>query len=190
MKLQCLIATSIISCLLLSITIGCSSDTHASNEHDDDHHGHHHDHDHGDMPKTLHAAIVDLRQEWEEISDAVTQGNPEEAHDPLHEVGEILTGMLTLAADTDLSEDQWNELKKTIDSLMDAFGEIDAAFHEEKDKVEAYEAVKSVIEEGVNELEKVLPLLGEYVADDHHHDEEHDHDDDHEDHEHDHDHEE
>ena len=170
-------------CLVLAIVGGCNSAERASEEHDD--HGHSHDHDHSDTPKTLQAAITELRDMWADISTAMDNSDPDSAHDPLHEVGKVLEAMPDLTAETDLTENQWNEIKAEADRLFDAFGDIDSAFHiKDGDKVAACESAKSTIDEGVAALEAVLPLLGEGSSTDGHG---HGHDP-HKDHDHDHDH--
>jgi len=167
-------------CLVLAIAGGCNSAEQASGEKDD--HGHSHDHDHSDAPKSLHAAIIELRDMWADITTAMDNSDPEAAHDPLHDVGKVLEAMPELAAETDLPESEWNEIKAEADKLFEAFGDIDSAFHkQDADKVAAYESAKSTIDEGVAALEAKLPLLGEGPPTDGHDHEDHDHDHGHDD---------
>ncbi|REK17420.1 MAG: hypothetical protein DWQ37_06425 [Planctomycetota bacterium] len=162
---------------------GCTSAKQESAEHDD--HGHSHDHEHADAPESLPVAIVELRKNWEAISQVINGSDSESAHDRLHDVGTLLEAMPDLAAETDLPESEWNEIKSEADKLLDAFGDIDLAFHKEDgDRVAAYDAAKSTIDEGIAALEAKLPLLEQHAstsdhdsnphrkAPDHHHDDE------------------
>ena len=168
-------------CLLFAFLSGCNSAKQASGEHDD--HGHSHDHEHAGAPKSLPVAITELRKKWGEISKAMDSSDPDSAHQPLHDIGRVLEAVPDLAAETDLSENDWNEIKSEVDKLLDAFGDIDSAFHKEDgDKATAYEAAKSTIDEGIAALEAKLPLLSEgastndHDTDHNHRDREHDHD--------------
>lgn len=145
--------------------------TEEDTEHDHGHeHGHEHEHDHSDRPESLREAIVELRELSDSFCAAMDEDDTEAAHDPLHHLGELLEAMPELAADTDLSEEQWQQVKEEVDRLFDAFGEIDSTFHEKDgDKKAAYEDAKSTIEEGVAALETKLPQLGEDSDADHGH---------------------
>lgn len=161
-------------CLTLAIVGGCDSTKQAGAVKDD--HGHSHDHDHSDGPKSLPAAITKLHDMWAEISTAMDKSDPEAAHGPLHEVGHLLESIPDLAAETDLPESEWNDIKGDVDQLFAAFGDIDSAFHKQDgDKQAAYEAAKPKIEAGIAALEAQLPLLGEDSTTDDH-DDNHDHD--------------
>ena len=70
--------------------------------------------------------------------------------------------MPELAADTDLPEEEWKQVKEEVDRLFDAFGEVDSTFHEKDgDKKAAYEKREVDDRRGVAALEAKLPLLGE-----------------------------
>ena len=191
-----------IACLaLLSLVAGCQTQsdadaTSAGHGHD---HGHDHDHAESDLPESLRDAVAELSELRTTIDAAVASDDPESAHEPLHKVGKLLKAMPDLAADTDLAEAEWEEIKQHVDQLFESYSEVDSAFHQKDgDKQAAYEAARSSIDEGVAALEAKLPLLGggEVEAahahdrdhdEEHEHDHEHDHDHDHE-HEHDHEH--
>lgn len=144
-------------CLVFLVVGGCNPTKQASAPKDD----HDHDHDHPAVPRSLPAAMTELRDSWAEISTAMNDDDPDSAHEPLHDVGRVLEAMPELAAETDLPESEWNEIKEVVDQLFDAFGKIDSAFHKKDgDKVAAYESVKSTIDEGVASLEAKLPILG------------------------------
>ena len=163
-------------CLVFAASGGCNSSQHASEEKNGP--GHSHEHEHEGAPKSLHAAVNQLRDMWFDISTAMDRRDPDAAHDALHDVGHVLESMPDLAAETDLPESEWNEVKAAVNKLFDAFGDIDSAFHEKDgDKVAAYESAKATIDEGVATLEAKLALLGEGPStDDHHHDQHEGHD--------------
>ncbi len=164
-------AITTLLCLMLTVVGGCNSVEPAS-END----GHGHSHDHAQSAKSLHGAIVELRSIWTAISTAMDNNDPDAAHDPLHDVGRLLESLPDLAAETDLKESAWNEIKAEADRLFEAFAEIDAAFHTaDGEKVKAYDSAKSTIDKGVAALEAKLPMLGEESSsDDEHHEHEND----------------
>ena len=149
-----------VGCLsLLSVNVGCQPAADASKQ--DTGHGHEHDHDHSDRPKTLQAAIEELKGMRDAIRTAMEEDDPDSAHDPLHEVGQLLKAIPDLAADTDLPEDEWDAIKAEADRLFDAFGDIDSAFHKKDgDRRAAYDAAESTVDEAVAALEAYLPKLG------------------------------
>ncbi len=168
-------------CFAILVIAGCGSQEQAK----DDGHGHHHDHDHGAMPKSFAASVKSLKHEWAEISIAMNDGNPEGAHDPLHEVAEVLGSMADLAAETELSEDDWTVVKTEAEKLLDSFTTIDKTFHDESlDKLAAFESVKTAIDDSIAVLEEKLSLLGDEASEEDHGHNDHDHGD-HDDHDHD-----
>lgn len=145
--------------MLLSVCLGCSQETESSSHHDE--HGHHHDHDHGhsERPESLQAAITELVVIRDNIRNSMENDDPESAHEPLHQAGELLQVMPELAADTDLPESEWNSINEQIDRLLDAFGKLDLAFHDDSDPQAAYESTSSAIDEGVAAMQAKLALL-------------------------------
>lgn len=171
--------------LSLAPLLGCGSGgadlDAASDGHD--HHGHDHDHDHAHRPGSLHEAVAELTAMRDAIRDALLDGEPNDAHGPLHEVGALLQAIPDVAAETDLPKEEWDAVNAANEELFDAFGTIDKAFHvKDGDKKAAYEEVSEQLEEAIEAIRVRLPLTGE-SPDTHDHDHDHDHDD------HDHDHE-
>lgn len=160
--------------LFFAIVGGCNSTEQGSEQQDGHGHGHSHDHDHS-APQSLYAAITQLSDMWADISTAMDNNDPDAAHDPLHDVGKVLDAMPRLAAETDLPESDWNQIKSEAGKLENAFGDIDSAFHQQDgDKQAAYEAVKPKIDAGIAALKAKLPLLGEgQHGDNHGHDDKH-----------------
>jgi len=165
-----------ISCLgFVFVGSGCQPATNTRTQSTD----HGHNHDHFGTPKSLPAAIEELEEMWKQIRTAMDKDDPKSAHEPLHQVGPLIKAMPDLAADTDLSESEWKNIKKLADQLVEAFGDIDSAFHKKDgDKQAAYDKAKSIIDKGIEELETKLPLLGATATmsahkHDHHHSESH-----------------
>ena len=144
--------------------------------------------------------MAELTSIHEAVRAAIMEGDADDAHGPLHEVGELLGAIPDVAAETDLPEEEWNAVKAANEKLFDAFGTIDKAFHvKDGDKKAAYEQVSAELTAAIEEIRVRLPMTGEdpdaghdhHDHDGHDHDEhddhEHDHDHDHDDHEHDHD---
>ena len=153
---------------VLAIFAGCQSsatkvEKEAEHDHGHDHgHEHGHEHDHSVRPQSLREAIVELKELSDRFCSAMDEGNMEAAHEPLHDLGQLLETMPELAADTDLPEEQWKQVKEETGRLFNSFSEVDSTFHKKDgDKKAAYENTKSTIEAGVAALEAKLPLLGE-----------------------------
>ena len=190
---------TLLSIVALGILVGCQP---AETATQDAEHGH--SHDHADGPKSFEEGVAQLKAIQIQVNQAMENDDPDAAHDPLHDVGHLLNRLPELAADTDLEESDWNEVKADVDRLFEAFGDVDSAFHADGDKLAAYESSKSAIDEGVAGLVAKLDQLGIELpsldhehpdGDDHPADHEHDHSDEHEhddsddhtaDHEHDH----
>lgn len=165
--------------MLLSVCLGCNSETESSNQHDDHghDHGHEHGHDHGhpERPETLQAAIAELVVIRDSIRTSMENEDPESAHDPLHQVGFLLQGMPDLAADTDLPESEWNSINEQVERLLDAFDELDLAFHDDSDPQAVYESTSSVIDKGVAAMQAKLALLEDETTSSADEQEQHDH---------------
>ena len=166
--------------LVTAIGCGQESSTEQTGGHDHDH-GHDHHHDHGHRPHSMHEAVAELTEMHDAIRTAILDGKPGKAHDPLHEVGELLEILPDIAAETDLEKEDWDKVKAANEKLFDAFGAIDKTYHVEGgDKKAAYEKSADQINESLELIRSMLPLTGEDPEDakhsDHGHDG-HDHDD-------------
>ncbi|MEO0529025.1 MAG: hypothetical protein AAF266_00460 [Planctomycetota bacterium] len=175
----------VLLCLLATPLVGCSGAT-ADVDAEAHGHGHDHDHDHGDRPESLHAAVAMLTETRDALRDAILNGDPDDAHDPLHEVVELLEAIPDIAAETDLPKEAWDTVNAANDKLFETFGAIDKAFHtKDGDKKAAYEGVAEQLDEAIESIRSQLALSGEEPPADHDHDHDnHDHDD-HEGHDHD-----
>lgn len=128
-------------------------------------HDHGHDHDHGDRPESLDAAVAQLKSMHATIKTAILEGDPHDAHDPLHEIGELLEAIPNLAAETDLAQEDWDAVKAANEKLFDAFGAIDKAFHtKDGDKKAAFEQVSADLDEAIAEIDKRTPPTSEAAS--------------------------
>lgn len=93
---------------------------------------------------------------------AMLDGDADDAHGLLHEVEELLGVLPSVAAETDLAEEQWNAVKAATDELKAAFAELDKAFHAEgADKKAAYETVSADLDAALEAIRERLPMTGE-----------------------------
>lgn len=159
----CLIAT-------LAWTSGCDGKpvtqeppAKSGDSHDHDHgHDHEHDHEHkeGEAHDHSNLGLGDAAKEivslQKAIAEAFAANDPEKAHDPLHEIGHII-GVLEAAGKKEgLSEADATELKATADSLMEAFGKVDATMH--GDGEAKYSDVSEQVDQAIATLKKLAKL--------------------------------
>jgi hypothetical protein len=98
--------------------------------------------------------VAALRSHHDAIRDGFQSGSPEQAHDPLHEVGHVLEALPELAADADLSASDIEALQSAVDQMFAGYGAVDDAMHsgEEPD----YDAVAEQLEESLKAIEQLL----------------------------------
>ena len=114
---------------LCSVMSGCNDASDSQSGEAD--HGHDHDHDHS-ARLPFGALVGEIAEHSEEIKAAFDGGNKDEAHDPLHEIGHLVQQLPEAAAETDLAEADWNAVKEASEKLMEAFGKVDALFHDDE----------------------------------------------------------
>ena len=125
----------------------------------EDGHSHDHDHDHEARPESFTIAVTELVAHRDAIRAAIESGDPADAHDPLHEVAELLEAFPDIAAESDLSKEDWDAVKAASEKLFDSFGVVDQAFHKKDgDKKAAYESVADDIDEAMQAIQSRLPL--------------------------------
>lgn len=166
---------SLAGCGEATSTAGAGGDDHAHHDdhdhdgHDHDHEGHdhdgHHHHDHGERPQSFSEAVEQLVVTRDAIRDAILNGDPDDAHDPLHEVGALIETIPDLAAETDLPEAEWTAVKEANEKLYDAFGKVDKAFHtKDGDKKAAYEGAAEAIDAAIEDIRSRLPPAADEAA--------------------------
>ncbi len=151
------------ACLLAAICLNaCNRSTPSGKPSADqsgatspDHDGH--DHDEHALPTTFAEGVSELKEHYQEIKTAFAQADAkkavEEAHDPLHHVGEILEALPELAKKADLSAEQLETISKSVGTMFDSYGNIDDAVHDEKSP--DYAAVAEKLDEAMAAIEGV-----------------------------------
>src|SRR5687768_15893916 len=83
----------------------------------------------GDDEAPYAAAVAALERHGDAVREAFTSGKPEDAHDSLHEVGEILDKFPTLVDGTKLAPGERETVKTASTELFDAYTELDMSMH-------------------------------------------------------------
>lgn len=120
--------------------VGCGSSDQsvsdspsASSSLDDHDHGDHdhdgHDHGEGGHPETLAEAVGQINDMGSKITAAFAKGDPDDAHDELHEIGHVIECLPELAKKAGLPEPKQQKVSEATETLMDAFGELDGTLH-------------------------------------------------------------
>jgi hypothetical protein len=152
--------------LLAMLLIGCekkdaaapdsspaTAESHDDHEHGDEHAAHEHGHDHGShaIPDNYAAAVDMLKEHYEEIKTAFAADDADQAHDPLHCVGDLLEALPKLATAAQLTPEQTEAVQGAVDKMLDAYGTVDEALHH-GEKAD-YAAVSQTVDEQMQVLE-------------------------------------
>lgn len=88
-----------------------------------------HTHDHEDLAiGNFSESVGTLRTFHDKIKTAFEAGKPDDAHDALHEIGEVLTALEKQAPD--IAPDKAEGAKAAVKALFDGYTKIDKAMHE------------------------------------------------------------
>ena len=143
--------------LLCLLVIGCTDAGDQSPAGAD--HGHGHDHDHSaESHLPFDSLVTRICHHRDAIKAAFDEGNREEAHDPLHEIGHLIGQLPDSAAETDLAESDWNQVKQASDNLMSAFGKVDEIFHGNEEGLE-YSDIQQEVEESIAVLKDKAAMV-------------------------------
>lgn len=156
--------------LLAMLLIGCekkdaappdsapaAAESHDDHEHGEEHadheHAHEHSQDHGShvIPDNYAAAVAMLKEHYEEIKTAFAADDADQAHDPLHCVGDLLEALPKLATAAQLTPEQTEAVQGAVDKMLDAYGTVDEALHH-GEKAD-YAAVSQTVDEQMQVLE-------------------------------------
>lgn len=166
---------SCFAAVILIGTVGCQPPAAktADGEHD---HAHIHDH-----PDNYSEAVHEIEGLNEQIKTEFEAGKGEDAHDALHEVGQLLEELEALAKKDGVSGDDLNKIVSAAEQAFAGFSKLDT-FHGESEEV-AYSEVGDSISEAMTTLESFVKEGSGHDHDDDHaadHDEHdgHDHDED------------
>ena len=139
----------------------------ATDDHD---HDHGHGHEHADSYAGVLAELSELQSV---VQKAFTDGDPDSAHDALHEVGHVLELTVAMAQKEGSSKERLEEVTVAVESLFEAYGAIDKGMHGGEKM--AWSDVSA-------DVETAMAVLKEGVEDGHGHDEHEGHDESHKDH--------
>ncbi len=142
---------------------------HDGHDHDHDHEGHDHDgHDHDSadidvdslMPIDAPAAPASLADGVEQLvslRDVIAKGFEEDdvdaIHDQLHSIGGLLEYLESKVSSSELPTETKDKAASAIDTLFDAFGDVDAKLHGDLGK--DYSDVSSKIDTAVKTLSEL-----------------------------------
>ena len=178
------------ACCLLCVALcllggGCTSSTPDAKADGGDQAEEHH-HDHGHRPKSYTAALDQIKHARDEVKAAFDAGTPNGCDDALHVVAEVLDVLPEVAAETDLSKEDWQVVKDQSQHLFDQFMKIHDGFHGDGKEGASFDSVAEEINKAIETLESKVAATGEkpdleaegkhdHEGHDHNHDE-HDHD--------------
>ena len=113
------------------------------NNHDDHDHDHH---DHEDHPETYAEAVDQISAVTSSIKDAFAEDpSGEAAHHELHEIGELLEVAKKLLEEQDsLGDEAKAGAKESLDTLFNAYGDIDESMHTEDGKPNYSEVAEKI----------------------------------------------
>ncbi|MEY2727880.1 MAG: hypothetical protein RLZZ458_3747 [Planctomycetota bacterium] len=131
-------------CVPFALTAGCQD---SAPEPQPTEHEHEHEHAHAE---TLAEAITELDELHAAISKAFIAKTPDDAHDPLHDIGEVLNETVELAKAEKLPEDRLATVNTAVTALLDAYGELDKTMHGGEGKT--WEEVSGPIDEAIKNL--------------------------------------
>jgi hypothetical protein len=142
---------------LVTLFTGCADDvaqrgTNAGGKTAEHDHGH--DHGHSHAPTTSSEGLAELTSLRNTIRDAFAANDMDKAHDPLHEVGDVLMAIPELAKKENADSEKLASIQKAVDTLMDAFGRVDKTMHGQEGSTYAEES--ATIDAAVLELESLL----------------------------------
>jgi len=142
-------------CLTGCGSSGTAAPTTSAADHDDDH-----DHDaHGDHPDGTSASLAGAVSEVErlrgEIQAAFAAGQLEKADGPVHAIGHLLEDLPKLAATKSLSEADQQQVKRSVDALMNNFAALDERVHGGDSAGKSFDEVAAQIESALTELKSI-----------------------------------
>ena len=130
---------SITLTLSLLVGSGCSDATKNEPVESSQNHGHdHEEHDHG--PESLKDALAEATSLRDTIRDSFAKNDQDAAHGPLHDVGAILEAIPELAKKEKVSTENQAVIETAVNTLMDAFGNVDKTMHGQEGSTYAEES--------------------------------------------------
>ena len=107
--------------------------------------------DEPELPENLGDAVEQLVQLRDTIRDAFEADDADAAHNPLHEVGHLLSGIEKLVEKSDEDAEHKEEMIAAVEELFDSYTAVDETFHSDGGK--KYSEVASKIDAAVKTLQ-------------------------------------
>lgn len=158
--------------LLAMIGLGClgcgasttdGGATATTEQHDHDH-GHDHEHDHAERPASYAAAVTTINELGATVAKSYEANQPHEAHDALHDLGALLAILPEIAADSDLSETDWESVKQASEQLLTEYDALDQLLHGDEQQAslaaEKLAAASDSIATAMKALTEKVPASG------------------------------
>jgi hypothetical protein len=144
-------------CVLLVCVLGAACTPESGRSEADSEQTHEHEHSvEGHLP--FDSLVAEIREHRDAVKAAFDADKQDDAHDPLHQIGHLIAQLPDAAAETDLAESDWNEVKQASDKLMAAFGKVDALFHGDKDGLKFAE-IEQDVQEAIAVLEAKVAII-------------------------------
>jgi hypothetical protein len=105
-------------------------------------------------PKTLSEAVKAIGDTYAKIKTAFDEKAPDKAHDPMHEIGELLEGVPVLASKASLEPAKLEGVTASVKTLIEQFTKIDDKMHG-KEGAE-FNEVSGKIEDALKALQGVI----------------------------------
>ncbi|GAB5402243.1 MAG: hypothetical protein Aurels2KO_04740 [Aureliella sp.] len=134
--------------------VGCAPETAQNIETES--HGDEHVH-----PESFADALAVLSEQQKSISEAFMAGDPDAAHEPLHEVGHTLELLPDLAKEAGANEEAQTAISAAVEELFTAFGSLDEVLHGGEEI--SYDDVKDQISTAMESLSGVSVPDGEHA---------------------------
>ena len=142
--------------------------------HDHAHNGHSHAESYTDAIEQIQAHAAVIRTTF-------TEGDPEEGHDALHEIGHLLEGLVELAEKAGLGESDQADIGQAAENAFKAYADLDKTMHSDEAKT-TYADIAETVDGALETLVAKVASIGvdrHALDDDHEHgDEGGGHDDD------------
>jgi hypothetical protein len=108
-----------------------------------------------DHPDSFPEALEQLKQFKDQIKTAFESGNPDSAHDALHEIGHVLECLPELAGKLTTDPAQTASVVEAQTKLFDAYGKLDESMHGQKPEPFKYETVAADVDAAFEALSKI-----------------------------------
>lgn len=162
-------SSTTISLVLSALLLGCQPADPASDGDQDHGHSHGHSHDHADdhdqfhgrdhetaayRPKDFAEAVESISRFNREIADALSNGKPQLADEAVDQLLDIARWLPEIAADSDMLEDQWNEVDAGAAELTDLLEDTHVKLQGSQSI--NYSATEESVQRIVGDLEKIV----------------------------------